>query len=57
METQEIQIAQEWAQNAGIMTGYADGQMRLDNTVTRGSCCWYCIALPSGWAKRKEEDT
>ena len=35
METQEVQTAQEWAQNAGIMTGYADGQMHLDNTVTR----------------------
>lgn len=35
METQEVQTAQEWAQNAGIMTGYADDQMHLDNTVTR----------------------
>lgn len=35
METQEVQTAQEWAQNAGIMTGYTDGQMHLDNTVTR----------------------
>ena len=35
METQEVQTAQEWAQNAGIMTGYADGQMHLDNAVTR----------------------
>ena len=35
MESEEVQTAQEWAQNAGIMTGYADGQMHLDNTVTR----------------------
>ena len=35
METEEVQTAQEWAQNAGIMTGCADGQMHLDNTVTR----------------------
>lgn len=35
MESEEVQPAQEWAQNAGIMTGYADGQMHLDNTVTR----------------------
>ena len=35
VETEEVQTAQEWAQNAGIMTGYADGQMHLDNTVTR----------------------
>lgn len=34
-ESAEIQAAQEWAQDAGIMTGYADGQMHLDNTVTR----------------------
>ena len=35
METQEVQAAQKWAENAGIMTGYTDGQMHLDNTVTR----------------------
>ena len=35
METQEVQAAQKWAENAGIMTGYADGRMHLDNTVTR----------------------
>lgn len=34
-ESAEIQAAQEWVQDAGIMTGYADGQMHLDNTVTR----------------------
>lgn len=34
-ESAETQAAQKWAQNAGIMTGYADGQMHLDNTVTR----------------------
>ena len=34
-ENAETQAAQKWAQNAGIMTGYADGQMHLDNTVTR----------------------
>lgn len=35
METQEVQAAQKWAENAGIMTGYADGRMHLDNAVTR----------------------
>ena len=35
MESEEVQAAQEWAQNAGIMNGYADGQMHLDNAVTR----------------------
>ena len=34
-ESAETQDAQKWAQEAGIMTGYADGQMHLDNTVTR----------------------
>lgn len=34
-ESAETQAAQKWAQDAGIMTGYADGQMHLDNTVTR----------------------
>lgn len=34
-ENAETQAAQKWAQEAGIMTGYADGQMHLDNTVTR----------------------
>ena len=34
-ESAEVQQAQKWAQDAGIMTGYADGQMHLDNTVTR----------------------
>lgn len=35
VESAEVQQAQKWAQDAGIMTGYADGQMHLDNTVTR----------------------
>lgn len=35
MESEEVQTAQEWAQHAGIMNGYADGQMHLDNAVTR----------------------
>lgn len=34
-ESTETKAAQKWAQDAGIMTGYADGQMHLDNTVTR----------------------
>ena len=34
-ESAETKAAQKWAQDAGIMTGYADGQMHLDNTVTR----------------------
>lgn len=34
-ESAETQAAKKWAQDAGIMTGYADGQMHLDNTVTR----------------------
>lgn len=35
MESEEVQTAQEWAQHAGIMNGCADGQMHLDNAVTR----------------------
>ena len=35
MESEAVQTAQEWAQHAGIMNGYADGQMHLDNAVTR----------------------
>lgn len=35
VETEEVQQAERWAKNAGVMSGYADGQMHLDNTVTR----------------------
>lgn len=35
METEEVLKAQKWAETNSIMTGYADGQMHLDNTVTR----------------------
>ena len=35
VESAEVQQAQAWAEKNGIMTGYADGQMHLDNPVTR----------------------
>lgn len=34
-EPTESKLAEDWAQSAGIMTGYADGQMHLDDPVTR----------------------
>lgn len=34
-EKTEEDFAEEWAKENGIMAGYADGQMHLDNTVTR----------------------
>lgn len=31
----EAELAEAWVQSAGIMAGYADGQMHLDDPVTR----------------------
>lgn len=35
METEEVQQAETWAKDNGIMSGYADGEMHLDDPVTR----------------------
>lgn len=35
VESAEVQQAQAWAEKNGIMTGYADGEMHLDDPVTR----------------------
>ena len=35
VESSEVQQAQAWAKKNGIMTGYADGEMHLDDPVTR----------------------
>lgn len=34
-EPTEAELAEAWVQSAGVMTGYADGDMHLDDTVTR----------------------
>lgn len=34
-EPTESELAEAWVQSAGIMAGYADGQMHLDDPVTR----------------------
>ena len=34
-EPAEPTVAEAWVQSAGIMAGYADGQMHLDDPVTR----------------------
>lgn len=31
----EVELALSWARESGVMTGYADGEMRLDDPVTR----------------------
>lgn len=31
----EAELAEAWVQSAGVMAGYADGEMHLDNPVTR----------------------
>lgn len=35
METEEVQQAETWAKDNGIMSGYADSEMHLDDPVTR----------------------
>lgn len=35
METEEVQQAETWAKDNGVMSGYADGEMHLDDPVTR----------------------
>ena len=34
-EESEVDLAVSWAKETGIMTGYADGEMHLDDPVTR----------------------
>ena len=34
-EPTEAELAEAWVQSAGIMAGYADGEMHLDDPVTR----------------------